>query len=85
MKLNQNEKRSAVIATLKTATKGMTLAEISAATGMEIKSGTTNAMVKAGALIVSGERTLVCPTCGRKHTVKEYSLGDLSAFENNEK
>ena len=85
MKITMNEKRTAVIETLKNATAPMTLAEISSAAGVEVKSGTTNAMVKAGLIVVSGEREIVCPACGHKHTVKEYSLGDLTALENSEK
>lgn len=85
MKITMNEKRTAVIETLKNATAPMTLAEISKAAGVEVKSGTTNAMVKAGVIKVAGERTIVCPVCGHKHPVKEYAIGDLTALEKNEK
>ena len=54
MKITMNEKRTAVIETLKNATAPMTLAEISNAAGVEVKSGTTNAMVKAGLIKVAG-------------------------------
>ena len=85
MKITMNEKRNAVIETLKNATAPMTLAEISNAAGVEVKSGTTNAMVKVGLIIVSGEREIVCPACGHKHKVKEYSLGDLTDLEKDSK
>lgn len=85
MKIKMNEKRNAVIETLKNATAPMTLAEIATAAGVEVKSGTTNAMVKTGLIVVSGEREIVCPACGHKHKVKEYSLGDLTALEKSEK
>ena len=85
MKITMNEKRTAVINTLKNATTPMTLAEIANKAGVEVKTGTTNAMVKAGLIKVAGEREIVCPACGHKHTVKEYSLGDLTALEKSEK
>ena len=85
MKITMNEKRTAVIEALKNATAPMTLAEIANKAGVEIKSGTTNAMVKAGLIVVSGEREIVCPACGHKHKVKEYTLGDLTALEKSEK
>lgn len=85
MKITMNEKRTAVINTLKNATTPMTLAEIANKSGVEIKSGTTNAMVKAGLIVVSGEREIICPACGHKHTVKEYTIGDLTAIEKNSK
>lgn len=85
MKITMNEKKTAVIETLKNATAPMTLTEISNAAGVEVKSGTTNAMVKVGLITVAGEREIVCPVCGHKHKVKEYSLGDLTVLEKSEK
>ena len=85
MKITMNEKRTAVIETLKNATAPMTLAEISSVAGVEVKSGTTNAMVQVGLIVVAGEREIICPTCGHKHTVKEYAIGDLTALEKSEK
>ena len=85
MKITMNEKRTAVINTLKNATTPMTLGEIANKAGVEIKSGTTNAMVKAGLIIVAGEREIICPACGHKHTVKEYKIGDLTAIEKDSK
>ncbi len=67
-----NEKQSAILRVLKDAADPLSLAEISAAAGFEVKSGTTNNLVKRGYMEVVGERTIVCPTCGRKRTVKTY-------------
>lgn len=67
-----NEKQSTILEVLKNAADPMSLAEISAVTGFEVKSGTTNNLVKRGYMEVSGERTVVCPTCGRKRVVKTY-------------
>ena len=78
-KKNQlNERQVAVISTLKASDKALTLAEISAVVGFEVKSGTTNTLVKRGLIKVAGERTIVCPICGHKHTVKEYTVGEES-------
>ena len=85
MKITMNEKRTAVIEALKNATTPMTLAEIANKAGVEVKTGTTNAMVKAGLIKVAGEREIICPACGHKHTVKEYTIGDLTAIEKSEK
>ena len=85
MKITMNEKRTVVINTLKNATTPMTLGEIANKAGVEIKSGTTNAMVKAGLIVVAGEREIICPACGHKHTVKEYKIGDLTAIEKDSK
>ena len=85
MKITMNEKRTAVINTLKNATAPMTLGEIANKAGVEIKTGTTNAMVKAGLIVVAGEREIICPACRHKHTVKEYKIGDLTAIEKDSK
>lgn len=69
-----NEKQVKVLEVLKGATGAMTLKEIGAVAGFEVKSGTTNALVKAGLMQVAGEREIVCECCGRKHKVKEYTL-----------
>lgn len=71
-----NERQIAVINALKASDKALTLAEISGIVGFEVKSGTTNTLVKRGAIKVVGERTIVCECCGHKHTVKEYTIGD---------
>ena len=71
-----NERQIAVINALKASDKALTLAEISGIVGFEVKSGTTNTLVKRGIIKVVGERTIVCECCGHKHTVKEYTIGD---------
>ena len=75
-KTQMNERQIAVINALKASDKALTLAELSGIVGFEVKSGTTNTLVKRGILKVVGERTIVCATCGHKHTVKEYTIGD---------
>lgn len=75
-KTQMNERQVAVINALKASDKALTLAEISGIVGFEVKSGTTNTLVKRGAIKVVGERTIVCECCGHKHTVKEYTIGD---------
>ena len=75
-KTQMNERQTAVINALKASDKALTLAEISGIVGFEVKSGTTNTLVKRGAIKVVGERTIVCECCGHKHTVKEYTIGD---------
>ena len=85
MKITMNEKRTAVIETLKNATAPMTLAEIANAASIEVKSGTTNAMVKVGLIVVAGEREIVCPACGHKQCqrgcAQHASLGRCPAQE----
>ena len=68
-----NQKQTAVLNVLKGADKPMTLAEIGTAIGSPVKSGTTNTLVKRGLIQIVGERTIVCPACGAKHKVKEYT------------
>lgn len=55
-----------------------TLAEINKATGNEFKTGSINALVKKGLVEHGEDRTLVCPCCGRKTTVKTYKLASAS-------
>ena len=71
-----NEKQVKVIDTLKGSDKALTLKEISDIVGFEVKSGTTNTLVKRNFIKIAGERTIVCPACGRKHSVKEYTIDD---------
>ena len=75
-KTQMNERQVAVINALKASDKALTLAEISGIVGFEVKSGTTNTLVKRGIIKIAGERTIVCAACGHKHTVKEYTIGD---------
>lgn len=85
MKLVMNEKRTAIVNTLKASDKPMTLAEISAVVGFEVKSGTTNTLIKAGVMVATGKREIVCPMCGSKHKVNEYIFGAMPATEAVEK
>lgn len=85
MKLVMNEKRTAIVNTLKTSDKPMTLAEISAVVGFEVKSGTTNTLIKAGVMVATGKREIVCPMCGSKHKVNEYVFGAMPKAEAVEK
>ena len=71
-KTQMNERQIAVINALQASDKALTLAEISGIVGFEVKSGTTNTLVKRGAIKVVGERTIVCECCGHKHTVKTW-------------
>ena len=75
-KTQMNERQVAVIKALKASDKALTLAEISGIVGFEVKSGTTNTLVKSGIIKVAGKRTVVCEYCGHKHTVNEYTIGD---------
>lgn len=76
MKKKLNEKQLAVLEVLKKADGPMTLAEISAAIGSVVKSGTTNTLVDKKYMKIAGERIVVCAACGHKHKVKEYVIGD---------
>ena len=75
-KTQMNERQVAVIKALKASDKALTLAEISGIVGFEVKSGTTNTLVKSGIIKVAGKRTVVCEYCGHKHTVNEYTIGE---------
>ena len=75
-KTQMNERQVAVIKALKASDKALTLAEISGIVGFEVKSGTTNTLVKNSIIKVVGKRTVVCEYCGHKHTVNEYTIGD---------
>ena len=75
-KTQMNERQVALIKALKASDKALTLAEISGIVGFEVKSGTTNTLVKSGIIKVAGKRTVVCEYCGHKHTVNEYTIGD---------
>jgi hypothetical protein len=79
MEIKMNETRTAIVNVLKDAAAPMTLKEISAAVGFEVKSGTTNAMLKAGIIIKAGVREIVCELCGHKHKVAEYVIGTIPA------
>ena len=73
MEKKLTEKQTKIVAILKESEKPMTLAEIGAVLGEPVKSGTTNTLVTRKIIKIVGERTIVCPTCGAKHKVKEYT------------
>lgn len=56
IKVKMNPTREKVLAVLKDADGEMTLAEISEAAGVEVKTGTTNAMLAAGLIKKVGTR-----------------------------
>lgn len=71
-----NEKQSKVINFL-TANKGkkFTLNEIATAIGEELKSGTTNTLVKKGLMAChKNEKEIVCACCGHKTKVSTYEI-----------
>ena len=49
-----------------------TLAELGELAGCEFKTGTVNALVKKGLVAHGDDKQIVCPMCGRKHTVKTW-------------
>lgn len=76
MNWTPNEKQNKVIAYLK-ANQGhaFTLAEISKAIEVELKTGTTNTLVAKGVIKCNKNALeLVCPTCGHKHKVSTYEI-----------
>lgn len=79
MEIKMNETRTAIVNVLKDAAAPMTLKEISAAVGFDVKSGTTNAMVKANIILKAGVREIICELCGHKHKVAEYVIGTIPA------
>lgn len=76
MNWTPNEKQNKVIDFLKS-NKGhaFTLAEISNAIGVELKTGTSNPLVTKG-LIKCNKNALerVCPCCGHKTKVSTYEI-----------
>jgi len=74
MKVVMSEKRNKIVNALKGANAdGMTLAEISAAIGEEVKSGTTNPMVTAGVIKKVGKRKVAKVVYVEVDT---YAIGD---------
>lgn len=55
-------------------TEPHTLAEINSLAQREFKTGSINALVKKGLVEHGEDRVIICPTCGRKTTVKTYKL-----------
>ena len=76
MEKTYNEKQEKVINFLKE-NKGQkfTLAEIGKAIGVELKTGTTNTLVKTNVIkCEKNARTIVCPCCGHTRKVSLYSI-----------
>lgn len=76
METKLNEKQTKVINYL-TAHKGekLTLAEIGLGIGEDLKSGTTNTLVKKGLILCNkNEREIVCACCGHKTKVSTYEI-----------
>lgn len=67
-----NDTRKAVLAVLKGATAPMTLADISAAVGYDVKTGSINALITAG-VIGKGDKVSVKRATSRK--VNTYAYG----------
>ena len=76
MEKKLNEKQIAVLEVLKKADGPMTRAEMGAAIGSVVKSGTTNTLVDKKDMKIAGERIVTCAACGHQHKVKEYVIGD---------
>ena len=73
MEKKLTDKQTKIVTILKESEKPMTLAEIGAVLGEPVKSGTTNTLVARKIIKIVGTRTIVCPACGAKHKVKEYT------------
>lgn len=72
-----NEKQKAFLEILANADAPMTLAEISAKAGMEIKTGSINGLLENGkglAKCNKNAREIVCACCGHKTKVSTYEL-----------
>ena len=81
MEKKLTDKQTKIVTILKERDKPMTLAEIGAVLGEVVKSGTTNTLVKREIIKIVGERTIICPTCGAKHKVKEYTAEQRYFFQ----
>lgn len=83
MKIVMNEKRKAVLETLKNATEPMTLNEIAEKIGVEkVATGTTNPMIENGYIKVVGTKKVPVITY---REVNVYAIGDNSPENENEK
>lgn len=72
-----NEKQKAFLDILANADAPMTLAEISAKAGMDIKTGSINGLLESGkglAKCNKNAREIVCACCGHKTKVSTYEL-----------
>lgn len=78
-KIVMNELRTNIVETLKNSNEPMTLGEIASALDLDkISSGTTNSLVNAGVLKVSGKKKVAKVTYVEVNT---YEIGDLSVIE----
>ena len=73
IKIKMNPIREKVIEVLKNSDKPLTLAEISEAAGVEVKSGSTNAMITAGLIKKVGTRKVAKTVYVE---VAEYAIGE---------
>ena len=69
--VNYTDTEKKILTALENADHALTLAELSDALGMEVKSGNINALVKKGNVEKSGEREVIVQA---KRKVGEYSF-----------
>ena len=82
-KIVMNEKRVAVLDTLRNATEPMTLNEIAEAIGVEkVATGTTNPMIEMGYIKVVGTKRVPVITY---REVNVYAIGDTESENDSEK
>ena len=74
-KITMNETRKSVLEALANAQEPLSLAEISALIGKDVKSGSTNALVAAGLIKVVGEKEVQVV---RTVKVNAYAIGDIT-------
>lgn len=74
-KITMNETRKSVLEALANAQEPLSLAEIGALIGKDVKSGSTNALVAAGLIKVVGEKEVQVV---RTVKVNAYAIGDIT-------
>ena len=75
METKLNEKQEKVINYLKINKGAFTLNEIGSVIGCDLKSGTTNTLVKKGLIKCNkNAREIVCQCCGHKSKVSTYEI-----------
>ena len=73
----KTELRDKVLKVLQESAEPLTLAEISAKVGVKINSGTTNALVEMGIMVIAGEKQVEVI----KHEPrKTYAIGDITKY-----
>lgn len=80
-KLVMNDLRKKVLKTLKESETPLTLKEISEKIGVEVKTGSTNALLTNGVIQVVGTKKVPVTTYKE---VNVYAIGDLSQIEKSE-